>query len=145
MCPPQTRLLVHQKRMYSLLPLTRYMKVTAFLATLTEVRVKTDRNRVFTLDFTAVFTLGRASKTRTFHMLACGSAALGDESGDGERAVATPLFHGKNRSQCRSGSARLRLAPGSPPPFPCPLHQIFGYYASNTAHTLEEENSVLLR
>ena len=119
----------------------------AFSVIWTEVRVKTGRYRVFTLCFTSVVSPWQRlpSNPRITVRLACGSAALGDGRGDGKRAVATPLFDGQSRSQCPSGSARLRLAPGSPPPVSRPLHQIFEYYTSNTARTLEAENSVLPR
>jgi hypothetical protein len=38
---------------------------------------------------------------------ACGRRLAGNKRGDGERAVATPLFHGEKRSKCRAGSVEV--------------------------------------
>ena len=57
---------------------------------------------------------------------------------DGERAVATPNLAALSRHPALRvplGSASLQR---SPPPILRSLHQIFEYYTSNTAHTLEE-------
>ena len=39
--------------------------------------------------------------------ITCNSEEAGDKCGDGKRAVATPLFRGKNRPKCRAGSVRV--------------------------------------
>ena len=64
---------------------------------------------------------------------------------DGERAVATPNLAALSRHPALRVSLGFASLQRSPPPLLRPLHQIFECYASNTAHTLEEENSVLPR
>src|SRR4030095_13729552 len=47
--------------------------------------------------FQSAFHPGWTAKFPQNRQIACGSAVVGDECGDGERAVATPLFDGKRR------------------------------------------------
>jgi len=111
----------------------------------TELKGENRPIRCFHLSFHPSFHPAPSAKYPHRRPLARVSEAFGDGRGDGERAVATPLFDGK----CRPGALRVprasRLLQGVATAPSRPWLPMSRYYTSNTARTSEFKNPALPR
>ena len=104
------------------------------LVTLTKFQGENRPILSFHLFFHPEFHPGPTAKYPQRREIACGSAALGDGGGDGERAVATPLFDGKCRPSALGVSRGFALLQGRHRPFLVPIVFESDYIRSYTGN-----------